>query len=105
MGKELQTHAKVQCMWGTDNQNLCPPILGCYTHWTHRIACYYIMVALTLTVALSGLFSLSLILFPVPSASTLDVGHGPVTRLFLGLFLCLVPMTPCDTMLYWLSPN
>ena len=27
----------------------------------------------------------------------------------LGLFswdyLCLVPMTPCETMLYWLSPN
>ena len=21
-------------MRGTDNQNLCPPIMGCYTHWT-----------------------------------------------------------------------
>ena len=31
MGKESQTHAKVQCMRGTDNQNLCPPIMGCYT--------------------------------------------------------------------------
>ena len=37
----------------------------------------------------------------VPSASTLDVGHGPVRTLFLGLMLCLVPMTPCETMLYW----
>ena len=34
MGKESQTQAKVQCMRGTDNQNLCPPIMGCYTHWT-----------------------------------------------------------------------
>ena len=38
----------------------------------------------------------------VPSAGTLDVGHGPVRALFLGLILCLVPMTPCETMLYWL---
>ena len=37
----------------------------------------------------------------VPSAGTLDVGHGPVRTLFLGLILCLVPMTPCETMLYW----
>ena len=38
------------------------------------------MVALALAMALSGLF-------------------------FLGLILCLVPMTPCETMLYWPSPN
>ena len=25
---------KVQCMRGADNQNVCPPIVGCYTHWT-----------------------------------------------------------------------
>ena len=31
--------------------------------------------------------------------------HGPVRTLFLGLILCLVPMTPCETMLYWPSPN
>ena len=31
--------------------------------------------------------------------------HGPVGTLFLGLILCLVPMTPCETMLYWPSPN
>ena len=37
----------------------------------------------------------------VPSASTPDVGHGPVKTLFLGLILCLVPITPCETMLYW----
>ena len=37
----------------------------------------------------------------VPSAGTLDVGHSPVRTLFLGLILCLVPMTPCETMLYW----
>ena len=41
----------------------------------------------------------------VPSAGTLDVGHGPVGTLFLGLILCLVPMTPRETMLYWPSPN
>ena len=29
MGKESQTQAKVQCMWGTDNQNVRPPIVGC----------------------------------------------------------------------------
>ena len=21
-------------MRGTDNQNVCPPFMGCYTHWT-----------------------------------------------------------------------
>ena len=26
---------------------------------------------------------------------------GPVRTLFLGLILCLSPMTPCETMLYW----
>ena len=36
----------------------------------------------------------------VPSAGTLNVGHGPVTTVFLGLTLFLVPMTPCDGMLY-----
>ena len=34
-----------------------------------------------------------------------SVGHGPVRTLFLGLILCLVQMTPCETMLYWPSPN
>ena len=33
LGKESQTRAKVQCMRGADNQNACPPIVGCYTHW------------------------------------------------------------------------
>ena len=37
----------------------------------------------------------------VSSAGTLVVGHGPVRTLFLSLILCLVPMTPCETMLYW----
>ena len=37
----------------------------------------------------------------VSSAGTLDVGHGLVRALFLSLILCLVPMTPCETMLYW----
>ena len=60
------------------------------------------MVALVLAMALSGLFFLSLILFPVLA---LDVGHGPVRTLFSGLILSLVPMTPCETMLYWPSPN
>ena len=55
------------------------------------------MVALALAMALLQLFFLSLILF----TGTLDVGHGPVTTLFLGLILCLVPMTCCETMLYW----
>ena len=41
----------------------------------------------------------------VPSAGTLDVGHGPVRTLLLGLILSLVPMTTCETMLYWPSPN
>ena len=31
--------------------------------------------------------------------------HGPVRTLFFGLILCLVPMIPCETMLYWPSPN
>ena len=34
-----------------------------------------------------------------------SVGHGPVGNLCLGLILCLVPMTPCETMLYWPSRN
>ena len=45
---------------------------------------------------------LSLILFLVPAQ---NIDHGPITTLFLGLILCLAPMTPCDTMLYWPSPN
>ena len=34
-----------------------------------------------------------------------NVGHGLVRTLFLGLILCLVPMTPCENVLYWQSPN
>ena len=34
-----------------------------------------------------------------------NVGYGPVKTRFLSLLLFLVPITPCDTMLYWLSPN
>ena len=34
MDKESHTQAKVRCMRGTDNQNVGPPIVGCYTHWT-----------------------------------------------------------------------
>ena len=34
-----------------------------------------------------------------------SVGHGPVTTLFLGLILSVVPMIACETMLYWPSPN
>ena len=41
----------------------------------------------------------------VPSAGTLYVGHGSVRTLFLGLILSLVPMTACETMLYWPSCN
>ena len=37
----------------------------------------------------------------VSSAGILDVGHGPVKTLFLSLILCLSPMTPCETVLYW----
>ena len=43
-----------------------------------------------------------------PTAGTLDVGHGRVRRLSFDLILRLfhiVPMTPCETMLYWPSPN
>ena len=57
------------------------------------------MVALALAMALLG-FSFFEPDF-VSIASTLDVGHGPFRLLFLGLILCLVPMTPCETMLYW----
>ena len=67
------------------------------------------MVALALAMALLGLFFLSLILFLVLAhwmlAMALDVGHGPVRTLFLDLILCLVPVTPCETVLYWPSPN
>ena len=63
------------------------------------------MPALALAMALSGLFFLSLILFPLLVHWMLDVGHVPVMTLFLGLILCLVPMTACETMLYWPSPN
>ena len=40
-----------------------------------------------------------------PTAGTVDVGQGPVRTLFLRPILCLVPMTPCETMLYWTSLN
>ena len=33
------------------------------------------------------------------------LNHGPIRTLILGLILSLVPMTVCETMLYWLSPN
>ena len=56
-----------------------------------------------------------LLCWPHPSALVAynggtNVGHSPVTTLFLSLILCLVPMTPCDTMLccmllYWSHPN
>ena len=64
------------------------------------------MVALALAMALLGLFLLSLILFQVLAHRMLamalsGLGHGPVRTLFLSLILCLVPMTPCETMLYW----
>ena len=57
------------------------------------------MVALVLAMALSGLFFLSLILFPVLAHWMLAMAH--VRTLFLGLILCLVPMTHYETMLYW----
>ena len=43
--------------------------------------------------------------WPPPSALVAfnggtNIGHGPVTTLFLGLILFLVPMTPCDAILY-----
>ena len=41
----------------------------------------------------------------VSSAGTLDVGHGPVRTLFLGLIFSLLPMSACETMLYWPSPK
>ena len=42
-----------------------------------------------------------LLCWPHPSALVAynggtNVGHGPVTTLFLSVVLCLVPMTPCD---------
>ena len=37
----------------------------------------------------------------VSNVGTLDVGHGPFRTLFLSLILCPVPMTACETMLYW----
>ena len=57
------------------------------------------MVALALAMALSGLFFLSLILLPV--LAHWKFGQWHVRTLFLSLILCLVPMTPCETMLYW----
>ena len=57
------------------------------------------MLALALAMALSGLFFFSLILFPVLALQMLVI--GPIKTLFLGLILCLSPMTPCETMLYW----
>ena len=58
------------------------------------------MVALALAMALSGLFFLSLILFPVQAHWMLAMA-----LLLLGLILSLLPVTTCETMLYWLSPN
>ena len=51
-----------------------------------------------------------LLYWPPPSALVAytdgtNVGHGPVKTPFLTLILFLVPMTPCDTILYWLSSN
>ena len=81
------------------------PITPCETmlYWPHTSALVANNGGTSLAMALSGL----LFLEPdfVPTAGTLDVGHGPVSTLFLGLILSLVPMTPCETMLYWLSPN
>ena len=57
------------------------------------------MVALALAAALLGLFFFSLILFLVLAHWMLAM--APVTTLFLGLILCLSPMTPCQTMLHW----
>ena len=37
----------------------------------------------------------------VSGVGTLDVGHGPVTTFFLSQALCLVPMTPYETILHW----
>ena len=48
-----------------------------------------------------------LLCWPHPSAlvayncGTMDVGHGPIRALFLGLILCRVRMTPCDTILLY----
>ena len=34
-----------------------------------------------------------------------NVGHGSVRAPFLSLILFLVPISPCDTISYWPSPN
>ena len=60
------------------------------------------MVALALAMASSGLFFLSLIVFPVQAHWMLAMA---LSGLFLGLMLSLGPMTACETMLYWPSPN
>ena len=57
------------------------------------------MVALALAMALSGLFFFSLSLFLVLAHWMLAM--APIKTLFLGLILCLLPLTPCQTMLYW----
>ena len=41
----------------------------------------------------------------VPNLGTLNVGHGHVATLFLGLGSYPVPMLPCEAMLYWLGPH
>ena len=51
-----------------------------------------------------------LLYWPHPSALVAynggtNVGQGLVKTLFLTLILFLVPMIPCDTILYWPSPN
>ena len=57
------------------------------------------MVALALAMALSGLFFFSLTLFPVQAHWMLAMALSG--GLLLSLILCLVPMTPCETMSYW----
>ena len=38
--------------------------------------------------------------------AAVGTGRGrPIRTLLLGLILSLVPMTTCETMLYWPSPN
>ena len=69
-------------------------------YWPHTIA----LVAYNGGTSVGGLGPVrTLFLEPdfVSKAGTLDVGRGPVRTLFLSLILCLVPMTPCETMLYW----
>ena len=61
------------------------------------------MVALALAMALSRLFFFRVMLFLVLAHWMLAM--APIKTLFLGLILCLSPMTPCETMLYWPHTN